>query len=137
MSKLCGTLREAMERAGLENGQTISFHHHLRNGDFVLNMVLEEAAAMGLRDLTVCASSVFDCHRPLTGHIQRGVVTGLETSYLSSTVGSAVSQGVLDRPVVFRTHGSRPADILSGKTHIDAAFLAVPASDCEGAGSGK
>ena len=137
MSKLCGTLREAMERAGLENGQTISFHHHLRNGDFVLNMVLEEAAAMGLRDLTVCASSVFDCHRPLIGHIQRGVVTGLETSYLSSAVGRAVSQGVLDRPVVFRTHGSRPADILSGKTHIDVAFLAAPASDCEGNCSGK
>ena len=137
MSKLCKTLREAMERAGLENGQTISFHHHLRNGDFVLNMVLEEAAAMGLRDLTVCASSVFDCHRPLIGHIQKGVVTGLEASYISSAVGKAVSQGVLDKPVVFRTHGARPADILSGKTHIDVAFLAAPASDCEGNCSGK
>ena len=46
MSKLCKTLREAMERAGLQNGQTISFHHHLRNGDYVLNMVLEAAAVL-------------------------------------------------------------------------------------------
>ena len=118
MSKLCKTLREAMERAGLQNGQTISFHHHLRNGDYVLNMVLEAAAAMGLRKLTVCASSVFDCHRPLIGHIQRGVVTGLEASYISSAVGKAVSQGVLDKPVVFRTHGSRPADIKIGRAHV-------------------
>ena len=30
----------------------ISFHHHLRNGDAVLNQVVAEIAAMGLRDIT-------------------------------------------------------------------------------------
>ena len=49
-----------MEQAGLRDGMTISFHHHLRNGDYVLNMVLDEAAKMGVKDLTVNASSVFD-----------------------------------------------------------------------------
>lgn len=53
MSKLIGTIREAIEKAGLKDGMTISFHHHMRNGDYVLNMVLAEAAAMGIRDLTV------------------------------------------------------------------------------------
>jgi len=38
-----------MEQAGLRDGMTISFHHHLRNGDYVLNMVLDEAAKMGER----------------------------------------------------------------------------------------
>ena len=42
MRKLCETLRQAMEQAGLRDGMTISFHHHLRNGDYVLNMVLDE-----------------------------------------------------------------------------------------------
>ena len=37
-----------MEQAGLRDGMTISFHHHLRNGDYVLNMVLDEAAKMGV-----------------------------------------------------------------------------------------
>ena len=60
MRKLCETLRQAMEQAGLRDGMTISFHHHLRNGDYVLNMVLDEAAKMGVKDLTVNASSVFD-----------------------------------------------------------------------------
>jgi len=48
MSKLVKTLREAVQLSGLKDGMTVSFHHHLRNGDFVLNMVMEEIAALGL-----------------------------------------------------------------------------------------
>lgn len=126
-----------MEQSGLRDGMTISFHHHLRNGDFVLNMVLEEAAKMGLKDLTVSASSVFDCHEPLIGHIQSGLVTGLETDYVSAVVGEAISEGILAKPVVFRSHGTRPSDILNGKIHIDVAFLAAPTADPMGNCSGK
>ena len=32
---------EVLDALHLRNGMTISFHHHLRNGDFVLNMVME------------------------------------------------------------------------------------------------
>ena len=77
MRKLCDSIKDAIAAAGLKSGMTISFHHHLRNGDYVLNMVLEEAARLGIRDLTVNASSIFDCHEPLIGNIQNGVVTGL------------------------------------------------------------
>ena len=45
MNKLVKTIREAIVLAGLKDGMTVSFHHHLRNGDFVLNMVMEEIAA--------------------------------------------------------------------------------------------
>ena len=62
MSKLIESIKEAIEKTGLKSGMTISFHHHMRNGDYVLNMVLEEAARMGIRDLTVNASSIFDIH---------------------------------------------------------------------------
>ena len=64
-SKLLHSLREALEAAGLQDGMTVSFHHHLRNGDYILNLVLEEAARMGIRNLTVNASSLFDIHMPL------------------------------------------------------------------------
>ena len=37
MSKLVSTIREAVTLAGLKDGMTVSFHHHLRNGDYVLN----------------------------------------------------------------------------------------------------
>ena len=65
MSKLISSVREAIEKTGLRDGMTISFHHHMRNGDFVLNMVLEQAAEMGIKDLTVNASSIFDIHEPI------------------------------------------------------------------------
>ena len=43
-TKLLPSLSAAMKAAGLRDGMTISFHHHLRNGDYILNLVLEEAA---------------------------------------------------------------------------------------------
>ena len=137
MSKLVKSLREAISLSGLKDGMTVSFHHHLRNGDFVLNMVMEQIAAMGLRDLTVNASSLFDVHMPLLGHIKNGVVTGLAADYISGGLGRELSRGILNRPVEFRTHGGRPKDIALGRTPIDVAFIAAPAADCKGNCTGK
>ena len=39
-TKLVKTLREAIELSGLKSGMSVSFHHHLRNGDYTLNMVM-------------------------------------------------------------------------------------------------
>ena len=40
---------------------TFSFHHHLRNGDFVANMVMKAAIEeLGLKDLTIAATSLGD-----------------------------------------------------------------------------
>ncbi|MBQ1256044.1 MAG: citrate lyase subunit alpha [Clostridia bacterium] len=136
MSKLVSSLREALEKAGLQNGMTISFHHHLRNGDYVLNMVLEEAEKMGVRDLGVEASSVFDVHAPIIDHIRNGVVTRLGTNYMGAKVGKAITQGVLDTPVIFRTHGGRPNAIETGKVKIDIAFVAAPCADEAGNANG-
>ena len=62
MSKLVSSVKEAVQLAGLKDGMTVSFHHHLRNGDFVLNMVMAEIAAQGYKDIQVNASSLFDVH---------------------------------------------------------------------------
>ena len=127
MSKLVKTLKEAMRLAGLRDGMSISFHHHLRNGDHVMNMALEAEAEMGLRGLTLQASSIFAAHAPLIDHIRAGVVTGIETDYMSGEVARAVSEGILAKPVRFRSHGGRPEAIASGRAHIDVAFVAAPA----------
>ena len=137
MDKVVHSLKEAIELAGVQSGMTVSFHHHLRNGDFVLNMVMEELAQKGIKNLTVNASSVFDCHKPLIDHIQNGVVTKLCCNYMAAGVGRAISAGIMDTPVEFRTHGGRPADIVSGKTPIDVAFIAAPTADTMGNCTGK
>ena len=56
-TKLLSNLREAIERTGLKDGMTISFHHHFREGDQVMNKVLAEISAMGIKDLTIAPSS--------------------------------------------------------------------------------
>ncbi len=137
MSKLISSVREAIEKTGLKDGMTISFHHHMRNGDFVMNMVLEQAAEMGIKDLTVNASSIFDIHEPIIEHIKNGVVTGLECNYMGGKVGKAISQGILEKPVIFRSHGGRAGDMENGSSKIDIAFLAAPCADNMGNCSGK
>ncbi|NLD35069.1 MAG: citrate lyase subunit alpha, partial [Clostridiales bacterium] len=136
MNKMIGSLREAMEACQLRDGMTLSFHHHLRNGDQVLNQVLAQAAQMGIKGLTIQASSLFDVHAPLIDHIKSGVVTGIETNYMSGRIGRAVSEGVLQKPVRFRSHGGRPDAIDTGRVHIDIAFIAAPAADPMGNANG-
>ncbi len=137
MSKVVTSLKEVIQLAGVKDGMTVSFHHHLRNGDFVLNMVMEQLAQAGIRDLTVNASSLFDVHTPLLEHIENGVVTGVCCNYMASGLGRAISHGILEKPVQFRTHGGRPSDICLGRTPIDVAFIAAPTADTMGNCSGK
>lgn len=131
------SLRDAILASGLSDGMTVSFHHHLRNGDFVLNRVMGEIASLGIKNLTLNASSLFDTHRPLLEHIRNGVVTEIYTDYMAGGLGEAISAGILEKPVKFMTHGGRPAAILSGKTPIDVAFIAAPQADQFGNATGK
>lgn len=128
-SKLLPGLRAAIEACGLRDGATVAFHHHLRNGDGVLNLVLAEMAAMGLRDISVAASSIFPVHAPLVEHMRSGVVSGLSATYISGPVGEALSRGVLSRPARMYTHGGRARAIESGDLHLHTAFVAAPAAD--------
>lgn len=135
--KIVASLREAISLCGLKSGMSISFHHHLRNGDYTLNRVMDEIAALGIRDLTLNASSLFDAHAPLREHIKNRVVRKINTDYMSAGLGRAISEGLMDEPVEFRTHGGRPRDIALGITPIDVAFIAAPTSDAAGNCSGK
>ena len=69
-NKVIFSLQKAIEQVGLKSGMTISFHHHFRNGDHVVNMVMDTIARMGIRDLTVAASSLTDIHSPLIKSIE-------------------------------------------------------------------
>ena len=135
--KLVRSLREAILLSGLKSGMSVSFHHHLRNGDYMLNRVMDEIAALGIRELTLNASSLFDTHAALEAHIQNRVVKKINTNYMSAGLGHRISEGVMDEAVDFRTHGGRPRDIALGITPIDVAFIAAPASDAAGNCSGK
>jgi citrate lyase subunit alpha / citrate CoA-transferase len=128
-SKLVDNIEDVFKKIPVKSGMTLSFHHHLRNGDGVLNMVLDTAARLGIKDLKIAASSIFPVHAPLIEHIKNGVVTELDTNYMSGVVAQAISHGILAKPVTMRTHGGRARAIECGQLKIDVAFVAAPAAD--------
>ena len=135
-SKVVGSIEEAVRLCGLKDGMTLSFHHHFRNGDHVLNQVMETLARMGFKNLRVASSSLTDVHAPLVEHIKNGVVTHIESSGCRGKLADAISHGIMDEPVIFRSHGGRAATIADGKLHIDVAFLGAPVCDVYGNASG-
>ncbi len=134
--KVLKSLEEAVEKSGLKDGMTISFHHHFRNGDYVVNMVMDVIAKMGIKDLTLAASSLIDIHAPLIGHIKNGVVKRIETSGIRGDLATEISKGLMEYPVVFRSHGGRAYAIETGALKIDVAFLGAPSCDPFGNANG-
>jgi citrate lyase subunit alpha/citrate CoA-transferase len=136
LNKLVESLEQAILNSELKDGMTISFHHHLRNGDMVLNMVMDVITNLGIKNLTVASSSLTTAHEPLIRHIKNGVVTRLVTSGLRDKLAEEISHGLMDTPVLFHSHGGRARMIESGEMKIDVAFLGVPSCDVYGNANG-
>jgi citrate lyase subunit alpha/citrate CoA-transferase len=127
-NKMRASLDEAIDACELKDGMTVSFHHHLRNGDYVINMVVDKLAERGLKDLRIFPSALFPIHEPLIKHIENGVVSHIEGS-MNGPVGRACSLGKMSKTCVLRSHGGRYRAIQDGDVHIDAAFIAAPIAD--------
>jgi citrate lyase subunit alpha/citrate CoA-transferase len=82
-NKIVPTLEKAIHEAGLKDGMTISFHYHFRNGDYIVNMVLDTIVKLGIKDLVIASSSLTDIHAPLIHHINNGVIRRIESSRVS------------------------------------------------------
>ena len=135
--KLCGSLEEAIQRSGLRNGMTISFHHAFREGDKVINKVVDALAIMGFKNLTLASSSLLNCHDPLVEHIRSGVISRIYSSGLRGKLGEAISNGLLTAPVQIHSHGGRVQLIQTGELQIDVAFLGVSCCDEFGNANGS
>jgi citrate lyase subunit alpha/citrate CoA-transferase len=135
-NKIIPSIEAAVKETGLKDGMTISFHHHFRNGDYVVNMVLDTIARMGIKDLVLAPSSLSDIHAPLINHIKNGVIRRIETSGLRGDLAQTISNGIMDIPVVINSHGGRARAIVSGELPIDVAFLGVPSCDAYGNANG-
>ncbi len=136
-TKLRNSIRDVIIETGLKDGMTISFHHHFREGDCLLNIVLDEISDLGIKNLTLASSSIANVHEPIIGHIKNGVITNITSSGLRDKVGAAISQGIMDNPVVIRSHGGRARAIEMGDIVIDVAFLGASSSDAYGNANGS
>ncbi|NHJ85769.1 MAG: citrate lyase subunit alpha [Asgard group archaeon] len=128
VSKLLNSIEEAIDRSGLKDGMTISFHHHFRGGDNLVNMVMEKIAQKGFKDLTLAPSSLHPVHTPLVKYIEEGVITNIQTG-VTGDVGDAVSRGKLKGLLIIRSHGGRARAVEDGDCHVDVAFIGAPTAD--------
>ncbi len=125
-------LNVLLDELDIHDGMTLSFHHHLRNGDYVLNMVMEEIAKRNVKDIRIFASSLFPCHAPLVDYIKKGIVTQVIAAFISGPVAEAISYGEMEKVAIMHTHGGRVRLVESGDVTIDIAFIAAPTCDKHG-----
>ncbi|AHI52511.1 citrate lyase subunit alpha [Spiroplasma culicicola] len=130
------TIKDAILGSGLKSGMTISFHHHFRNGDKTVKLVLEVIKELGIKDLTIASSSFTDAHNFLVDYINEGYVKALQSSGCRDTLGKFISGGGCDTPLLIRSHGGRARAIESGDLKIDVAFIAASAADEMGNANG-
>lgn len=134
--KLITSLSEIFDLLEIRNGMTLSFHHHLRNGDYVLNMVAEEILRRNLKDIVLAPSSIFPNNAILSKLIENGNVVKIYTNYLNGPVAKTICEGKMKDLLIMDTHGGRGRAIESGDIKIDVAFIATPCADKLGNGNG-
>ncbi|MBN2876412.1 MAG: citrate lyase subunit alpha [Bacilli bacterium] len=131
------SIKDAFDLFKISDSQCISFHHHLRNGDKVIQMVCEEIKHRELKNLHFAPSSIFPSYTNLVELIQNENVTNIHTNYINGPVAEVVSKGHLKGKLIMNTHGGRARAIESGDLKIDVAFLACPVVDKNGNGTGS
>ena len=129
---------DVLVKCGIKDGMTVSFHHHFREGDFVVNMVMKEIHDMGIKDITICASSLGKAHDPIVPYIEDGTITNIYSSGVRGKIGEAISHGKLKGLAVMQSHGGRVRSLVTGENQIDIAFIGAPTCDdygnCRGIG---
>ncbi|TFH02769.1 MAG: citrate lyase subunit alpha [Calditrichales bacterium] len=134
-NKVMTDLDATLDRINLFNGMTISFHHHLRNGDILINTILEKLEARGLKDIVLAPSALFPVHEPIVEKIKKGVVSHVLGS-MNGPIGKLCSTGGMKKTAILRSHGGRYRAIQDGDLKIDAAFIAAPTADVHGNANG-
>ena len=134
-NKQVGSLKEALVKAGLKDGMTISTHHHLRNGDLVANQIFDIAHELGVKDLVWVPSASFPCHEPLIPYLEDGTIQRIEGS-MNGPLGRFTSLGNMKGTAVLRSHGGRYQAIQDGDVQIDIAVIAAACADSFGNANG-
>lgn len=133
--KRVATLKDALVKAGIKDGMTISTHHHFRNGDLIAVQIFDIAASMGIKNLVWFPSASFECHAPLVKYLEDGTIHHIEGS-MNGQLGRFTSAGKMKGTGVLRSHGGRYQAIQDGEVEIDIAVIAAPTADFFGNANG-
>lgn len=134
-NKMVPNLKEALVKAGLKDGMTISTHHHFRNGDLIANQIFDIAHELGIKGLRWFPSASFPCHAHLIPYLEDGTIHHIEGS-MNGALGKFCSEGKMSGVGILRSHGGRYQAIQDGEVQIDIAVIAAPSADAFGNANG-
>jgi citrate lyase subunit alpha/citrate CoA-transferase len=134
-NKQVASLKEALQKAGLKDGMTISTHHHFREGDLVANMIFDCASELGVKNLCWFPSASFSCHAYLLKYLDDGTISHIEGS-MNGPLGRYCSEGKMKKTAVLRSHGGRYQAIQDGDVKIDIAVIGAGCADPFGNANG-
>lgn len=134
-NKQVSSLKEALIKAGLKDGMTISTHHHFREGDLVAAMVFDCASELGVKNLCWFPSASFSCHECLLKYLDDGTISHIEGS-MNGPLGRYCSEGRMKKTAVLRSHGGRYQAIQDGDVRIDIAVIGAGCADPFGNANG-
>lgn len=135
-NKVVRNLKEALRKAGIKNGMTISTHHHLRNGDILTNLLFDTIKEMGIKNIVWFPTASFPCHQHLIKYLEDGTIHHIEGS-MNGPLGKFTTQGKMKGTGVLRSHGGRYQSVQDGEIHIDIAVIAAPSADPFGNANGS
>ncbi len=136
--KMAESIEEAIRACGLKDDMTISFHHSFREGDEIIGQVLKAIKNLGIKHLKFAPSAVVNIKNPsIVDFVKDGTIDRIEASGIRGELGDAVLEGLMENPVILRTHGSRPRAIEAGELQIDVAFIGASAADEYGNATGQ
>ena len=134
-NKQVASIKEALIKAGLKDGMTISSHHHFRNGDLIMNQVFDIAKELGVKNLRWFPSASFPCHEHLIQYLEDGTISHIEGS-MNGALGRFTSQGKMSKMAVLRSHGGRYQAVQDGEVKIDIAIIGAACADPFGNANG-
>ncbi|MCD4796289.1 MAG: citrate lyase subunit alpha, partial [Candidatus Cloacimonetes bacterium] len=134
-NKLIPNLKEALIKAGIKDGMTISTHHHFRNGDILAVEIFKIAQELGIKNLVWYPSASFPCQEPIIEQLGNGTIHHIEGS-MNGPLGRFASHGKMKGVGVLRSHGGRYQAVQDGDVVIDIAVIAAPTADPFGNSNG-
>ena len=134
-NKKVNSIKEALVKAGIKDGMTISTHHHFRNGDLLANMIFDAVKELNIKNIRWFPSASFPCHEHLIQYLEDGTVHHIEGS-MNGPLGKYVSEGNMKGMAVLRSHGGRYQAVQDGEVHIDIAVIGAPTADPFGNANG-
>lgn len=134
-NKTVPNLKEALIKAGLKDGMTISTHHHFRNGDLIAIQIFHIAHELGIKNLRWYPSASFPCQEELIEYLEDGTINRIEGS-MNGPLGKFASEGKMKGLAILRSHGGRYQAVQDGEVQIDIAVIAAPTADPFGNATG-